>query len=66
MATKKKKSKPVGMKLTDKGFYKTIASIGGSTTKKRHGKEHYRRIAELSHAARRANRDAKAKPSPAK
>ena len=66
MATKKKKSKPVGMKLTDKGFYKTIASIGGTKTKRKYGIEHYRRIAELSHAARRANRDAKAKPSPAK
>ena len=65
MATKKK-SKPVGMKRSNKKFYKTIASIGGSTTKKRHGKEHYRRIAELSHAARRANRDAAQKPSSAK
>jgi len=65
MATKKK-SKPVGMKLTDKGFYNTIASIGGKTTKRRYGKAHYQRIDELSHAARRANRDAKAKPSSAK
>ena len=64
MATKKRKA--VGMKRAAKGFYKKIASIGGNTTKKRHGSEFYAKIAAFSHAARRANRDAKAKPSPAK
>ena len=61
----KKKVRPFGRRSA-KGFYKKIATIGGSTTKKRYGKKHYQRIAELSHAKRRANRDAAAKPNSAK
>ena len=60
-----KKHTKTGMKRSNKKFYKTIASMGGTTTKKRHGKDYYAKIALLSHAKRRANRAAAAKSTPA-
>lgn len=49
------------MDTNTKEIAKLLGSLGGKKTAKKYGTEHYRKLAELAHQARKANTEAKKK-----